>query len=218
MQATATKKKTTGSVKDRAATEARILNAARTVFARRGYDAAGLREIAEVARANLSLISRYFGGKEGLLIALTDQFVASRREGGLPYPPQGTLSEEIYTYLHAKLREDLKDEEIIRLIISRSAIDEEFRKRGAEHLDGKADANFRERVTRLQDRGTVSPDMDVDMLFAAVMHVSFSVNFFGVMIGGRPDAEVDALFKGFAKALAQGLPGSDRGKIAADAP
>lgn len=206
MQATATKRKAPGSVKDRAATEARILDAARTVFARRGYDAAGLREVADVARANLSLISRYFGGKEGLLIALTDRFVASRREGGLSYPPQETLEDEIYNYLRAKLREDLKDEEIIRLIISRSAIDATFRKRGAEHMDGKADRNFRERVTQLQHRGEVSQDMDIDLLFAAVMHVAFSVNFFGAMIGGRPAAEIDALFRGFAKALARGVP------------
>ncbi len=207
MQATATKRKAAGPVKDRAATEARILDAARTVFARRGYDAAGLREVADVAKANLSLISRYFGGKEGLLIALMDQFVASRREGGLSYPPQETLEDEIYNYLHAKLREDLKDEEIIRLLISRSAIDAQFRERGAEHMDGKADRNFRDRVTRLQDRGQVSPDMDIDLLFAAVMHVSFSVNFFGAIVGGRPDWEIDALFKGFANALAEGLPG-----------
>lgn len=193
-------------MKDRAATEARILKAARTVFARRGYDAAGLREIAELAQANLSLISRYFGGKEGLLIALTDQFVASRREGGLCYPHQESLEDEIYSYLNAKLREDLKDEEIIRLIISRSAIDAQFRERGAENMDGKADRNFRERVARLQDRGKVSPDIDIDLLFAAVMHVSFSVNFFGAMIGGRPVPEIDALFKGFAKALAHGVP------------
>lgn len=141
-----------------------------------------------------------------MLIALTDQFVASRREGGLPYPAQETLEDEIFNYLHAKLREDVKDEEIIRLIIGRSAIDAKFRQRSAEHMDGKADRNFRKRVTTLQDRGKVSPDIDIDLLFAAVMHVSFSVNFFGAMIGGRPDSEIDLLFKGFANALALGLP------------
>ncbi len=206
MHTTATNEKATASVKDRAATEARILDAARTVFSQRGYDGAGLREIAETASANLSLISRYFGGKEGLLVALTDQFAASRRQGGLSYPPQETLKDEIYNYLRAKLHEDLKDEEIIRLIISRSAIDAHFRERVVDHMDGKADRNFRERVTRLQDRGKVSPDTDIDLLFAAVMHVSFSVNFFGAMIGGRPDSEIDLLFKGFAEALALGLP------------
>ncbi|MEM9046910.1 MAG: helix-turn-helix domain-containing protein, partial [Pseudomonadota bacterium] len=142
-------------MKDRAATEARILDAARMVFAQRGYDAAGLREIAEIAQANLSLISRYFGGKEGLLQALTDKFVSARREGGLPYPPQSTLRDEIYHYLHAKLAEDLKDEDIVRLLVSRSAIDAGYRMKGAESLDGKADANFRERVLRLQETGAV---------------------------------------------------------------
>ncbi|WP_179379808.1 TetR/AcrR family transcriptional regulator [Jannaschia marina] len=193
-------------VRNRAATEARILEAARTVFARRGYDAAGLREIADLAEANLSLISRYFGGKDGLLTAVTDQFVSSRRDGGLSYPPQETLEKEIYHYLHAKLRDDLKDEEIVRLIVSRAAIDAAFRQQGAAHMDGKADRNFRERVQRLQAAGRVAGDVDIDLLFAAVMHVSFSVNFFGAMIGNRPASEVDALFRGFAAALARGLP------------
>lgn len=204
MESKSTKK--TGAVKDRAATEARILNAAHTIFARRGYDAAGLREIAELAQANLSLISRYFGGKEGLLAALTDQFVAGRREGELSYPPQDTLEEEIYCYLHAKLRDDLKDEEIVRLIISRAAIDAEFRKTGGAHLDGQVDGNFRSRIKLLRDAGKVSPEMDIELLFAAIMHVSFSVNFFGAMIGARTDSEIDALFNVFAAALAQGLP------------
>lgn len=196
----------TNSVKGRAATEARILDAARKVFAQRGYDAAGLREIADTAQANLSLISRYFGGKKGLLAALTDQFVSARREGSLPYPPQETLRDEIHHYLHAKLREDLKDEEIVRLLVSRAAIDAEYRKTGAENLDGKADANFRERVAGLQQRGAVASEVDIDLLFAAVMHVSFSVNFFGAMIGGRPESEIDALFRSFADALARSLP------------
>ncbi len=199
-----TKKKI--SVKDRAATEARILAAARKIFSRRGYDAAGLREIAETAKANVSLISRYFGGKEGLLDALTEQFVTARREGGLSYPPQDKLRDEIYHYLHSKLRDDVRDEDIVRLLISRAAIDADFRNKGAENLDGKADANFRERVANLQKRSVVASDVDIDLLFAAVMHVSFSVNFFGAMVGGRPHEEIDALFRNYADALAISLP------------
>ncbi|MEX3015924.1 TetR/AcrR family transcriptional regulator [Gymnodinialimonas hymeniacidonis] len=192
------------NVKDRAATEARILSAARAVFSERGYDAAGLREIAEVAEANLSLISRYFGGKEGLLTALTDAFVTARREGDLGYPPQDSLENEIYRYLHAKLQDDLKDEDIIRLIISRAAIDSTFRAGGAVHMDGKADQNFRDRVRHLQDSGHVSSGVDIDLLFAAVMNMSFSVNFFGTMIANRPPDETDRLFKSVARALSQG--------------
>ncbi|WP_308916474.1 helix-turn-helix domain-containing protein [Jannaschia sp. LMIT008] len=199
-----------GRARDRTATEARILRAARTVFARRGYDAAGLREIAEVAQANLSLISRYFGGKEGLLVALTDQFVAARREGALPYPPQPNLEAEIHAYLRAKLAQDLADEEVIRLIVSRSAIDADFRRSGARHMDGKADRNFHDRIRLLQDRGAVPPDADIDLLFASVQYMSFSVNFFGAMLADRPMAEAEALFAGFAAALADGLPRGGR--------
>ena len=191
--------------RDRAATEKRILDAARTVFTERGYDAAGLREIVGVAQANLSLISRYFGGKEGLLIALTDQFVAARREGDLSYPPQTTLADEIYHYLHNKLRDDLKHEDMIRLLVSRAAIDETYRGQSMHNMDGKADANFRERIEALQDKGTVSTAIDIDLLFAAVLHFSFSVNFFGSMIADRPREEIDALFRAFSDSIASGF-------------
>ena len=52
--------------RDAAATRAAILEAARAQFARLGYDRAGLRDIAAEAGADVALIKRYFGGKEGL--------------------------------------------------------------------------------------------------------------------------------------------------------
>jgi len=50
------------------ATRNAILDAARSVFAREGYDAAGLREISALAGVDAALICRYFGGKEGLFV------------------------------------------------------------------------------------------------------------------------------------------------------
>ena len=52
--------------RDARATRAAILEASKAQFARLGYDRAGLREIAAEAGADVSLIKRYFGGKEGL--------------------------------------------------------------------------------------------------------------------------------------------------------
>lgn len=51
-------------------TRERILEAARALFSEKGYGATSTREIATRAGCNLSLISHYFGGKEGLLRAL----------------------------------------------------------------------------------------------------------------------------------------------------
>ncbi|QUD89145.1 TetR/AcrR family transcriptional regulator [Phenylobacterium montanum] len=52
--------------RDAQATRAAILEAAKAQFARQGYDLASLREIAADAGADVALIKRYFGGKEGL--------------------------------------------------------------------------------------------------------------------------------------------------------
>jgi AcrR family transcriptional regulator len=52
--------------RDAQATRAAILEAAKAQFARLGYDRAGLRDIAAEAGADVALIKRYFGGKEGL--------------------------------------------------------------------------------------------------------------------------------------------------------
>lgn len=192
--------------RDRAATEARILDAAEAAFAARGFDGAGLREIADTAQANLSLISRYFGGKDGLLLALTDRFVAARRANQLSYPPQDTLAQELYRYLHDRLTDDMKNEAMVRLIVNRVAIDPVYRKQAMANMDGQADANFRARVVSLQERGAVPRGTDINLLFATVTHYSFSINFFGAMGEMRTAEEIDILFRAFADAMGNGLP------------
>ena len=52
-----------------ARTAAAILAAARDCFGEAGYDGTGLRAIAARAGANVALINRYFGSKEGLFLA-----------------------------------------------------------------------------------------------------------------------------------------------------
>ncbi len=65
--------------RDAEATRAAILAAAKLQFARLGYDRAVLRDIAAEAGADVALIKRYFGGKEGLFTeALKASFAPSR--------------------------------------------------------------------------------------------------------------------------------------------
>jgi AcrR family transcriptional regulator len=58
--------------RDSRATRAAILRAAREAFTQRGYDGAGVREIARAADVDTRLISRYFGSKEGLFAEVVD--------------------------------------------------------------------------------------------------------------------------------------------------
>jgi AcrR family transcriptional regulator len=65
--------------RDAEATRAAILASAKDHFARSGYDRAALRDIAADAGADVALIKRYFGGKEGLFTeALKAMFHSDR--------------------------------------------------------------------------------------------------------------------------------------------
>lgn len=56
-------------------TRTRLLRAALTVFGRRDFDAASVRDIVQLAGANVSAVSYHFGGKQGLYLA-TAEFLA----------------------------------------------------------------------------------------------------------------------------------------------
>ena len=55
-------------------TKERIFEAARHLIARKGYAAVSVREIAKQAKANISMLNYYYGGKVGILRAILDVF------------------------------------------------------------------------------------------------------------------------------------------------
>jgi AcrR family transcriptional regulator len=57
------------SARDAAATKQRILEHARDRFARHGYAAVTVKSVADDAGVSPNLITRYFGGKDGLFLA-----------------------------------------------------------------------------------------------------------------------------------------------------
>src|SRR6201996_7261843 len=80
--------------RDAEATRAAILEAAKGQFARLGYDRAALRDIAAEAGADVSLIKRYFGGKEALF---TEALKASFRSDRLRGWDRATFAREVAT-------------------------------------------------------------------------------------------------------------------------
>ena len=57
-----------------------ILKAAIHLFARKGFSATGVREIARDAKVNIAMISYYFGSKRGILEAALDMFFQRYQE------------------------------------------------------------------------------------------------------------------------------------------
>jgi AcrR family transcriptional regulator len=191
--------------RDRSATEDRLLNAASAIFAKRGYDAATVLEVAELAETNVSLINRYFGGKHGLMVAITKRFIERKASQDLTYPPQDSLADEIYQYLHHRLRDDLDNQEMIKLTVSRVAIDADFRSALTSGVRFDADKNFIQRMDALKAIGEVSPEANAEMLFETVTRFAFSAIFFDAIVQGRSAADLDDSFSEFAMMVARSV-------------
>ena len=65
--------KSSARQRDAERTRAALLNAARTLFSTRGFASTGVREVAELAGVNSSLVGRYFGSKQGLFRAALEE-------------------------------------------------------------------------------------------------------------------------------------------------
>lgn len=65
--------------RDDGSARARLIDAATKLFADHGLDGTSTRDIAKAADLNISLISYYFGGKEGLYKTVIQEFAAEMR-------------------------------------------------------------------------------------------------------------------------------------------
>ena len=72
-------------------TRARVIEAAGSVFASKGFEAATIREICQLGKANLAAVNYYFGDKKRLYLAAVE-FAYRQRAEQVPFPswPAGT--------------------------------------------------------------------------------------------------------------------------------
>ena len=87
--------------RDAEATRAAILKAALGQFTRLGYDHVSLRDIASEAGADVALVKRYFGGKEGLF---TEALKASFKPDRLKAWNRATFARDIATSMADNVR------------------------------------------------------------------------------------------------------------------
>ena len=89
--------------RDAEATRAAILAAALGQFTRLGYDHVSLRDIASAAGADVALVKRYFGGKEGLF---TEALKASFKSDRLKTWNRASFARDIATSMADNVRSD----------------------------------------------------------------------------------------------------------------
>lgn len=123
------KKEHKPALKDRQATEDKLLCAAEKVFAKSGFKGATTRLIAEKANINVSLINRYFDGKYGLLLALLQKKGEEFHRNKLGYPPCDTLQEELNQFGLALLKSCLKEIAFFKIVVAQLLTDPVFAKK-----------------------------------------------------------------------------------------
>lgn len=103
-------------VGERAEARERILQAARAVFGRLGFDAATVEEIAAEARVGAVTIYRHFGDKDGLIAAFLEErgFRRAAREASLR--PSGDVREDLVRVAERVLASMRDEAPMVRLL------------------------------------------------------------------------------------------------------
>ncbi|HUK25820.1 MAG TPA: helix-turn-helix domain-containing protein [Terriglobales bacterium] len=103
---------------NRAARERALIEAAGKLFAQRGYEATTTREIAKAAGCAEGLISRYFRGKAGLLVALIRAHLTEEAaELNAELPPAKTLEEEVQQLVDWDVERMWEEREFLKVIV-----------------------------------------------------------------------------------------------------
>ena len=97
---------------------ANLISAATPLFAEKGFNGVGVRELSIAAGVNLSMISYYFGGKEGLYAAiLNEQFITLRRVAELKEMDADPM-EKFELYVRATVARYRKNPYLLRFYTS----------------------------------------------------------------------------------------------------
>lgn len=161
-------------VRNRAATEQAILDAAKRLLAEEGFQNFGINAVARGAGCDKQLIYRYYGGLNGLVEAIgTDlgSWVTDRipdDTGGMFLLTYGDLMERLSMLFLDALRAD----PLMRRIVAWEVSESSEQVRRLSEARSKALAGWIERM-----RGSLVPPKGVDaqavnaMIFAAIQHI-----------------------------------------------
>lgn len=191
--------------RDRAKTEAALIDAAQTEFSLRGFKATTTRAIAARAGCSEGLIQNYFGGKDGLLMAVMRagaEAQAGLLEGGFFDRPRAASAEtEMHDLLAFIVGGMRRLAPRLRILLDRVLLDAAFARRFAEETPRRALVAAVAGRLRREWPGTPDPDRTAD----AIVSFGFELGFVYPELLGRDPQQVDALAAHYAALLAPAL-------------
>jgi AcrR family transcriptional regulator len=179
---------------DAARNRARILDAARSLFAERGVRAVTLEEVARAAGVGKATLFRRFGDRGALFLALLDEHERELQDailrGEPPLGPGASAGERVLAFLAALLRLSLEHRDL--LLASETA-------RPGARLQTGAYAFWHRHVSWLL--GELRPPADPDLL-AHVLLAAFDAELLTALEDqGRDEASVGEAIRAVAESL-----------------
>jgi AcrR family transcriptional regulator len=197
---------TTFAPKDKEQRQLALIEAANTVFAERGYEAATTREIAERAGCAEGLIHRYFAGKRGLLLAILEDKGRNAAESYCEnVPEKETVAEEIETILLFELDSKWEKRDFMRISVAEAAIDPVVGAAVRDGIQARQVEFITERLRRHQDAGRIRPDIDIEAIAFTISGIGFSSGFMNRVAFARSRKDTERIVRQAATALARGI-------------
>jgi AcrR family transcriptional regulator len=179
----------------RRATEARILDGARGLFAEHGFDRTTIRAVATSAGVDPALVMQYFGSKRGLFARALEVPVA---------PPSGDDAEELVDHLLGGLGAKLGDLPGSTLATMRSMLTDPA---AAEHARGTLGGQIAALSYTLA--GTDDPGLRAALVITTVVGATIGHQLLGLTeLRDAPPERVAELLRPALRALTE--PGSER--------
>ena len=147
-----------------------IVDAARTVFAERGFRAGSLRDVGERAGVSAANVVHHFGSKEGLLLAVLE----ARDEGHAAELPELFERGELVRGLRALVRANSGERDLIRLYTTLGTEATEPRHPAHDYFRSRY-ANIRgylaSGITQARETGALPPGPDAGEVAASLLAV-----------------------------------------------
>lgn len=175
----------------------RLLEAATALTIERGFDAAGIREIAERAGVSSGMIAYYFGSRRGLYEAMFERAVDSLSSNLAmeldALPPDG---DPIETLIRAHTTAIAAEPWILQLI-AREVLAREgsLREHFKKHVGPKPLGLVRRAVTDAIRRGALRSDLDPTLTLFTLLSLTAFPYLIGSVLGDQLDIELDDTFR-----------------------
>ena len=187
--------------RDRRGTEATFIAAATKIFGERGFEATTTKAVAQQAGYSEALIQLYFGGKEGLLLAVIQNEGGGEAEIADFYarPLSADLISEAREMLTFTINVLVRRATGLRIVLARVLVDPDF-KEGFNHATVRKMAK-RALAARLQqhrDRGRLRSEVDPETAAELLISLAFQLGFIHGDILGQSAAERSRLAESYA--------------------